>query len=248
MPQMMRGFSGSTGGNTKQANFSGSAQDAFNQALNALNTTNTTSKGAITSQVTWQQPPSSARFETVCKSAWSTIGFPIKYDGELQVQQSGPGQVTARYSLKIQWGSAIGLIILQGVMVIIAAMVNPYIFAFALFLIIGFMAMTAWNVASLLPDKALNEFIKNLQGGAPATAYQPQQNYTPPPAPSYTPQPAPAAPPPTPVPTPTPAPAAAGGDAAAIMEQIKQLGSLRDAGVLTADEFEAKKAELLKRI
>jgi len=32
------------------------------------------------------------------------------------------------------------------------------------------------------------------------------------------------------------------------MEQIKQLGSLRDAGVLTADEFEAKKAELLKRI
>ncbi|MFN3464745.1 MAG: SHOCT domain-containing protein [Terricaulis sp.] len=32
------------------------------------------------------------------------------------------------------------------------------------------------------------------------------------------------------------------------MEQIRQLGSLRDAGVLTADEFEVKKAELLKRI
>lgn len=244
MPQMMRGFSGSSGGNSKQANFSGSAQDAFNQALNALNTTNTTSKGSITSQVTWQQPPASARFETICKSAWSTIGFPIKYDGELQVQQTGPGQVSARFSLKIQWGSAIGLIILQGVMVIVAAMVNPYIFAFALFLIIGFMGITAWNVASMLPEKALGEFIKNLQGGSAAPAYQPQQSYSPPPPPSsYNPQPAPSAPP-----TPTPAPATGGGDAAAIMEQIKQLGGLRDAGVLTADEFEAKKAELLKRI
>ena len=32
------------------------------------------------------------------------------------------------------------------------------------------------------------------------------------------------------------------------MEQIKQLGSLRDSGVLTPEEFESKKAELLKRI
>lgn len=243
---MMRGFTGASGGNSKQANFSGSPQDAFTQAMNALNATNSTSKGTITSQVMWQQPPTAAKFETICKSAWSTIGFPIKYDGDLQIQQTGPGQVSARYALKIQWGSAMGLIILQGVMVILAAMVNPYIFAFALFLIIGFMGMTAWNVASLLPDKALGEFIKNLQSGAPAQNYAPQQNYTPqaPQAstpPAYTPPPAPA-------PTPAPTPATGGGDAAAIMEQIKQLGSLRDAGVLTVDEFEAKKAELLKRI
>ena len=33
-----------------------------------------------------------------------------------------------------------------------------------------------------------------------------------------------------------------------VFEQLKQLGALRDAGVLTADEFENKKAELLKRV
>ncbi len=242
MPQMMRGFSGASGGNSKHANFSGSAQDAFNQALNALNATNTTSKGTVTSQIIWQQAPLAAKFETVCKSAWSTVGFPIKYDGDLQIQQTGPGQVSARYSLKVQWGSAVGLILLQGVMVIIAAMVNPYIFAFALFLIIGFMGITAWSVASHLPERALAEFIKNLQGGAPAPSFATHQNHAPPPA--YTPQPAT----PAPSPTPAPAPAPSGGDSATIMEQIRQLGSLRDAGVLTADEFEAKKAELLKRI
>jgi hypothetical protein len=241
IPQMTRGFTGASGGTSKQATFSGSPQDAFNQAINALNATTTSSNGSITSQVTWQQPPTAAKFETVCKSFWSTVGFAIKYDGDLQVQQAGPGQVTARYTLRVQWGSAIGLILTQGAMVVIAAMVNPYIFAFALILILGFMGITAWNVASGMPERVLGQFVKNLQGGAPAPNFAAQQQHTPPPQPSpqaY-----------TPAPTPAPAPApAGGGDTAAIMEQIKQLGSLRDAGVLTADEFEAKKAELLKRI
>jgi hypothetical protein len=252
MQQMARGFSGGgSGGSSKQATFSGSAQDAFNQALNALNATNTTSKGQINSQVIGQQPPNAARFETIAKSTWGTLGFAIKYDGDLQVQPASPGQVTARYSLKLQWGSAMGLIISQGVMVLVAAMVNPYIFAFALFFILGSMGFTAWNLSSGMPEKMLGEFIKNLQGGgAAASGFQPapQQSFTP--QPGFTPHPAPAQTP-TPVATPAPAPApapASGGDAATIMEQIKQLGSLRDAGVLTPEEFEAKKAELLKRI
>lgn len=241
---MMRGFSGGSGGTSKQATFSGSAQDAFNQALNAINATNTSSKGQINSQVTWQQPPSAARFETIAKSTWGTLGFAIKYDGELQVQPAGPGQVTARYSLKLQWGSAMGLIISQGVMVLVAAMVNPYIFAFALFFILGSMGFTAWNLSSGMPEKMLGEFVKNLQSGGGASFQPaPQQSFTPQSS-SFTPQPAPA---PTPAPAPAPA-ATGGGDATAIMEQIKQLGGLRDAGVLTPEEFESKKAELLKRI
>jgi len=50
-------------------------------------------------------------------------------------------------------------------------------------------------------------------------------------------------------PTPAaPAGLSGGDDTARIMEQIKQLGALKDAGVLSAAEFEAKKAELLARI
>ncbi len=33
-----------------------------------------------------------------------------------------------------------------------------------------------------------------------------------------------------------------------IPDQIRKLGELRDSGLLTAEEFETKKAELLKRV
>lgn len=42
------------------------------------------------------------------------------------------------------------------------------------------------------------------------------------------------------------APAAASGPD--VMEQLKKLGELRDAGVLTPEEFDAKKADLLSRL
>ncbi len=242
IPQMTRGFSGASGGVNKQATFSGSAQDAFSQALNALNATAAGSKGSISSQVTWQQPPTAAKFETIAKSGWTTLGFAIKYDGDLQIQPASPGQVTARYSLKLQWGSAMGLIIAQGAMVLIAAMFNPYILAFALFFLVGSMAFTAWNLSSGMPEKMLSQFMTHLQSGAPLRR---RQAFTPAPQ-AFTPQSSP-----TPAPNPTPAPQPAstgGGDSGMIMEQIKQLGSLRDAGVLTPEEFDAKKAELLKRL
>jgi hypothetical protein len=59
---------------------------------------------------------------------------------------------------------------------------------------------------------------------------------------------------PQPTEEPTPAPhslservdeAKAGDDA---IEQIRRLGELRDAGLITRDEFDAKKAELLSRL
>lgn len=48
----------------------------------------------------------------------------------------------------------------------------------------------------------------------------------------------------------TPAPAASGknGEAEDVIAQIEQLGKLRDAGVLTEEEFSTKKAEMLARL
>jgi len=65
-------------------------------------------------------------------------------------------------------------------------------------------------------------------GGAPPQAYAPPQQpqYAPPPEPQYAPPPA--------------APSQAD-----VINQLKQLGELRDAGVLTEDEFAAQKAKLL---
>jgi len=44
---------------------------------------------------------------------------------------------------------------------------------------------------------------------------------------------------------PAPAAAPAGGDMDAKIAQLKQLGELRDAGILTDAEFDAKKAQIL---
>lgn len=44
------------------------------------------------------------------------------------------------------------------------------------------------------------------------------------------------------------APVAASTVGSDVMAQLRQLGELRDAGVVTTDEFEAKKSELLKRV
>lgn len=43
-------------------------------------------------------------------------------------------------------------------------------------------------------------------------------------------------------------PGAATGGSSDVMAQLRQLGELRDAGFVTAEEFEAKKTELLRRI
>ena len=45
-----------------------------------------------------------------------------------------------------------------------------------------------------------------------------------------------------------PAPSAAPADSEALMVQLRQLGELRDAGVLTEEEFTAKKADILSRL
>ena len=64
-------------------------------------------------------------------------------------------------------------------------------------------------------------------GAAPPQVYA-QPQYAPPPQPQYAPEPAAAAP-----------------SQADVISQLKQLGELRDAGVLTEDEFAAQKAKLL---
>lgn len=90
-----------------------------------------------------------------------------------------------------------------------------------------------------------NAQIADLQQQQAAAA---QAQSAPPPQPQYV------APQYAPAPPAAPAPAAAAGssDAAAPgrdpLEALKQLGELKAAGVLTDEEFAAKKAELLKQI
>ena len=220
-------------GPSRQATIAGAQHDAFSRAVQVL--------GANTAEITWRQPPQAAKFVLTRKSIWSTAGVPIKFDGDLQVTPVGPGQSTARLALKLRWGSAMPLMALQAGSILIVAMMNYYVAMYALILIPAALGITAWNVASAIPEKALTDLINAMQGGvAPA--------YTPPQA-AVAPQPTTPAPAPAPVAAPPSAPAPqANADTAGIVEQIKQLASLRDAGAITPEEFEAKKRDLLARI
>lgn len=225
MPQMTRGFGGGGGGQSRQVPIMAAAHDAFAHAVRAI--------GATGGELLWQQPPQ-AKFLTTRKGLWTTAGVALKYDGDLQIAPAGAGQSTARVALKLQWGSAVPLLLLQAGSVLVAAMFNYYVAAFALIIIAVTLAYTAWSVSSGIPDRALNDIAAALQNGAPPVAA-----YTPP------------APTPTPAPTPAPAAAPAPDRAAsvnAVTEQIMQIAALRDAGAITVEEFEAKKKELLSRI
>lgn len=236
MPQALRPAA-SSGGTSKQATLNGAPHEVFARAMQAL--------GAQGAEMTWQQAPQGAKFVLPRKSTWSTAGTTLKYDGDLQITSASPSQSTARIALKIQWGSALPLLALQVASVVVAAMFNYYFATFALILIIGFLAITAWNVSSAIPEKAINDLIRVLNGGAPVAAPAPAPAYSAPVAAAVPPAhaPAPAAPAPTPARV---APTQA--EAAAVIEQIKQIASLRDAGAITPEEFEAKKKELLSRI
>jgi Short C-terminal domain len=90
-------------------------------------------------------------------------------------------------------------------------------------------AGTASSVAGRVQHRQQNKWAAQEQAAAPQEAAAP-----PPPAPEYQ-----AAPPPPP----PPPPAATGTDDK--LAQLKQLGELRDSGVLTEAEFEAQKGKIL---
>ena len=98
-------------------------------------------------------------------------------------------------------------------------------------LVLGGEAYLFWSIFNKWPNDALNSIRAKMQassavsGGAPIV--QPTAPIFTPPAPS------------------SPAPSS---NAADIAEQIRHLAELRDQGHLTQAEFDAKKAELLKRI
>lgn len=105
--------------------------------------------------------------------------------------------------------------------------------------------MVGSHAATKAADQQQQEMAQNAQIAdlqqQQAAAAQPQPQTAPPPQyapPQYAP----------PAPTPQPAVAEAAAPVRDPIEALKQLGELKAAGVLTDEEFEAKKAELLQQI
>ncbi len=213
---------------------------AFQAALQAI--------GAAGGQVLGQDPPRAARFRMVRKSALATFGIGVVYEGDLTLQPLGAGQVNVAVSLRINWSTVYPIMLIGGVFALMT-LIFPYGLGILGVLLIGLAtAYTCWQLSSQTAEGFIRQILANL-GGTPVAAPAPVHVAPPPPfAPPPAPTPPPAAAPSPVVAAPPPAPPHEEDDPDEIMDQIKRLAELRDAGALTPAEFDAKKSELLSRI
>lgn len=224
------------GGANAQASVTADQGTAFNQVLAAI--------GSAKAQVTWQSPPQSVKFAMVRRDFWNTGGVKVNYVGDVTITPTGPRQASVRVDCKPE---TLSTIISVGIgATLLGAFLNMQSGAGVFILLLGGVA-TAWSVYNLsnsVPKGIADKIVAGLQMAAYANANgAASQAYQPPPG-----QHAPPPPPPpgqyTPPPVDTPRPP----ETAGLVEQMKQLTQLRDMGAVTMDEFEAKKAEILKRL
>ena len=200
----------------------------------------------VKGKVMWQGPPQSLRFEVNYRSFLMTGGLNAKYEGTVTLAPAGPRQTQARVDVKLSSSSLVPVIAIDAVCTMLLAVMSGPMGAMMLLLGLGVTAYQVWalssNISRDLTDK-VQRAISETAFGAPAVApIVPPAGVRPPmptPAPVPAPEPSPA---PAPAPDPVPAPAPN------VVEQLRQLGELRALGVVTDAEFEAKKAELLKRL
>jgi len=192
------------------------------------------------------------------KLSKSKGGF--RYDGRLQLQPLGPAQTAVRLSFKPSSG-AIAVVAISG---LVGVMTMPLMLgSLGALVSLGITGWLLWSMTRGEPPLMAEAVLSTLpQGngsyGAPAS-YGPQRNGTTPPVPVAPPAPPASGAVPGPPSAPVAAPQSfappaaqasdAGGDGEPIpFERLKQLAELRALGAISSEEFDLKKAELLKRL
>jgi hypothetical protein len=201
-------------------------EPAFDRAVAAL-------QGAGC-EITLQARPSAAKFNWFKQSLMSTSGIRVRYAGDLTVVPAG-GQSGVGLNLQLDGGSAAPVYLLYCVAFLVLIFLIGPVLAFLL-TVIG-VGMTIWTLGSKTPNDAARDLLNRIVAGAGSVAGAAASIQQPSPAPPIA---APSASPAT-----SPAPVATANE---YLDQIKKLAELRDAGAISHDEFEAKKAELLSRV
>jgi hypothetical protein len=213
---------------------------AFERTLAALQ--------AAGCEITFQAPSTSLKFNKYLQNL-STSGFKVRYTGDLSVgPTTSPGQSIVGLTLQLDGGSAAPVYILYAVVLVFMLWLLGLIGL--LITIVGF-GYTVW----MLGSKTQGDWTRDLLGRiAAAGSVQPQNPAMQPIAPTA--GVAPIAPPATAAPgagaaaatMAASAPEASHPHATDYLDQIKKLAELRDAGALSQEEFDSKKAELLSRV
>lgn len=171
-------------------------------------------------QITTQQAPKMLTFATTYSSFWT--GFmKIKLEGKVGLQQTPDGQTVAHIDINPAQNAVLGNVGIQGVL----GVAIGFLFLGPLALLIAPLASAGLYpyLNSAMPDQALGKLGDDLpSAGIPSV-------------PAVT----------TTASIPTPAVNPAQNE---VFAQLRSLGELRDAGVLSSEEFETKKTALLARV
>ncbi len=238
----LAGMVGASAGKSETRQIQGDANAVFEHLANALR-----ERGG---QVQHEMPMQ-LNVKVPFKSFWLTLGNVIQIDTALQVVPTAAGQCQVTLTTKTDGASLNSVWTWFAVSFTVLLLLNWMIFP--IILIIG--ALSAFfnhrQLHSQPGMKITEELFTNLNqnlsalSGTAAQRPQPEQRAA---TPSES---APAAPlpPQHKAPANTTADAQAGGDEdEEVFDRLAKLAKLKDMGAVTEEEFEAKKAELLKRI
>ncbi|HXC56613.1 MAG TPA: SHOCT domain-containing protein [Rhizomicrobium sp.] len=182
-----------------------------------------------------QAPPAHIEFTQTRKDI-ETGSIDAVMPGRAVIAAAGDGQSTVTLTVEpatqfILYAGGIGLVALLFGGVFFGGMSGLWFL-----LVVAAEAWLIWSIFNKWPGDALAAIRAKMQASSAVSGGAPVMQ---PSAPIFT--------PPGAAPS-TPAPVETRSNAADIADQIRHLAELRDQGHLTQDEFDAKKAELLKRI
>ena len=187
------------------------------------------------SQIQSQTPPVQVAAKAVFQHWFTTSGLKVLVDTDVQISAAGPGQSQVSVTTKTD-GSSLGTIWgITGAFWLITILIlglNPFL------LILAAIAAgsTYWLLQTEPGTVISKQLITELQKHAPSMGN------------TATEEPAPNPEPEQPAPQPEAAKESVTSGEDEIFERIAKLAKLRDSGAISAEEFDAKKAELMARI
>ena len=213
------------------------AEWAYNHATQALQ--------AMGADIAVQNPPSALTAVILKK----TIGNPLRFRCQVTIQPTGPATSRITYGVKVDWHSTILILgVLAGVGAFNLMFLTVAVGYWVPLLSAAALGWAVYDYAIAIPNKLADELYKRLVAGpqvAPVPAPGAPSNVTPlphvgaPPVASSH-----AAPPPVVAAPVAPAPAADDD----IIVRLEKLAMLKDKGLISAAEFDSRRAELLDRL
>jgi len=160
------------------------------------------------------------------------LGRPLRFRTQVNVQPVGPGRCRLSYGVKVDWGSTFMVMAIVGGL----GVFNILFMTAAIGILAPLCSVVAfgwliYDYHSGIPTKIGRQLAQRLNAPPPQTQPQP------------TPQPF------APTPAPFPPPQSGAGDTEAdIIAKIEKLAALHEKGLLSSEEFDKRRGELLDRL